>query len=441
MNKKTISKHTKMTAQLFGGAGAPNQPNGPGRMVRLADDQISDLTNGETQVRMAEALERIAIAQAQSIDVTSFPQIQELVRQGRHKDYFQIGDQINVTWEAAANTEYDMPWDVVDFGPCEDENGVIHENAMWLQSHYALPGVQFSGNNAFYVPTAEMAPGTYHFTLANNWGTNCVAGKSYQFTTTQKVPAHGQLVLGTATSNTSGLPDTAPANWRVRTYANGAQTTPTEILELTEGTDGTDLGSLSSSTKYADSGINNMQRSAYGYNRWSVSAMRQWLNSAAEAEQWWVQKYPHDHRPDQLASMRGFVAGLPADFLAIVKPIKVVTALNTVSDADIGTSETTYDRFFLASLQQEFCAPQWTGEGEAWEYWQERLNNQIHAQWDTRAEHIRYSISNHSSAQHVRLRSANRGNANSTWLVNTSGNCHTNDATNANAPAPACVIY
>ena len=410
-------------------------------MANSVEEVINLFPNKDQMERAAVALERIAVAQAKAIDITDFFQIQQIVQMGLQKDYFRIGDQIVMKWGVNANTEYDMPWDVVDFGPCEDENGVVHNNAMWLQSHFALPGVQFSGNNAFYVPTAEMAPGTYHFTLANGWGTHCVAGKSYQFTTTQKIPAGGQLVLGTATSNTSGLPDTDPANWRVRTFSNGAQNTPTEILELTEGTDGTDLGSLSSSTKFAESGINNMQRSAYGYNRWSVSAIRQFLNSAADVEGWWTQKYAHDHRPDQLASVRGFMAGLPADFLAIVKPVKVVTALNTVSDTDIGTSETTYDRFFLGSLEQEFCSPQWTGEGTAWEYWKERLNNQIHAQYATRPEHIRYSISNHSSAQTVRLRSAIRGNASYAWYVLSSGFCGSSSATYAFCPAPACVIY
>ena len=42
--------------------------------------------------------------------------------------------------------------------------------------------------------------------------------------------------------------------------------------------------------------------------------------------------------------------------------------------------------------------------------------------------------------QNVRLRSANRGNANNTWNVNTAGNANNNNATNANRPAPDCVM-
>jgi len=38
--------------------------------------------------------------------------------------------------------------------------------------------------------------------------------------------------------------------------------------------------------------------------------------------------------------------------------------------------------------------------------------------------------------QNVRLRSANRGNANNTWNVNSSGNINNNNASNANAFSP-----
>ena len=396
----------------------------------------------ETGKRIAKAVEKIAIAQAQEIDITDYNQIQQIVQLGLAREYVQIGDQIVMNWSDGTNT-YEMPWDVVDFGAVVDGDGNTHQNAMWIQSHYGLPGVQFSGNNAFYVPTAEMPVGTYYFTIGNNWGTNCVQGKIYEFTTTKKIPANGQLVLGTASSNTSGLPDTAPSNWRVRTFANGLQDTPDEILPLTEvgSSSGTDLGTLSSSTKFATSGINNMQRAAYGYNRWSVSAMRQWLNSPAAAGQWWTQKYAHDHRPDQLANMRGFEAGLPADFLAIIKPVKMYTALNTVSDVDIGAGEYTVDRFFLGGLQQESITPQVADlEGSTWAYWSQRLGK-TQAQYETLPAHIRYAIENHTSAQYVRLRSCHRGYALTTWHVGSSGDAGNGAAATAIRPCPACVIW
>ena len=398
--------------------------------------------------RVASALELIAIANAKNIDITDMREVQEIVRSGHAQEFFALGDQIDVVWtpdNEAPNTTYHIPFDVVAFQSVEDAQGNTHENAMWLQSHYALAPIQFSGNNAFYVPDAELPAGTYHFSMGNAWGSNVVANKSYQFTLTQAVPAGGQLVLGTATSNTSGLPDTAPANWRVRTFANGLQADPTEIVTLEEGAAGTDLGVLSSSTKYSESGINNMQRAAYGYDRYTHSAIRQWLNSSAGKGEWWEQKNPFDHRPDQLATVQGFMAGLPQDFLQVIKPIKVTTALNTVSDSTIGTSESVADKFFLPSLEQEYIAPQLSGvEGAYWPYWKDRLGlnaPQVQGSGGTNAHHIRYAYENHTSAQSVRLRSAHRSSAYLAWNVGSTGYAYNNGAPSAFRPCPACVIW
>lgn len=408
----------------------------------------ASIWEGKKAERVASALEMIAIANARSIDLSNMREVQEIVKAGKAEEFFQLGDQIDITWKPdnSAETEYHIPFDVVSFMPAVDGQGNTHQHAMWLQSHYALTGIQFSGNNAFYVPTEELPAGTYYFTIGNDWGNNCVAGKIYEFTTTQAVPAGGQLLLGTASSNTSGLPDTAPANWRVRTFANGLQDTPTEILTLTEvaSSSGTNLGVLSNSTKYAESGINNMQRAAYGYNRYAHSAIRQWLNSAAGKEEWWEQKNPFDHRPDQLAAVQGFMAGLPQDFLEVIRPIKVTTALNTISDSEIGASEDVVDKFFLPSLEQEYIVPQASGvEGAYWEYWKERLglnSPQSQGSGGANPAHIRYAYENHTSAQTVRLRSASRGYALYAWFVFSSGYAYSS-ATHAFRPAPACVIY
>ena len=177
------------------------------------------------------------------------------------------------------------------------------------------------------------------------------------------------------------------------------------------------------------------ERAAYGYNRYAHSAIRQWLNSDAEKGGWWKQKNPFDHRPDQLATAQGFMAGLPQDFLQIVQPILVTTALNTTSDSELGASETTVDRFFLPSLEQEFIVPQARGvEGAYWEYWKERLeldSPQAQGAGGTNPAHIRYAYENHTSAQYVRLRSAYRATAFYAWLVYPSGYAGSTSATTA----------
>ena len=230
----------------------------------------------------------------------------------------------------------------------------------------------------------------------------------------------------------------------VWSYASQTATEPIEKVTLTEGSSGTALGTLSSSTKYADTGVNNMQRASYGYNRWSQSGLRQYLNSDAATGAWWTPQNVFDRPPSELTSKPGFMAGLPADFLDAVEEVKVTTALNTVSDSQIGTTEDTWDKFFIASLEQEYCVPQLAGaEGAYWPYWKERLGIDNPQAWyadGTLTEHIRYSIENHTSPQYARLRSAYRGGAYGTWSVYSAGYVASNYATNSLRFAPACVI-
>lgn len=375
----------------------------------------------------------------------SWGQIQELVKRGLAQQYFKIGDQIEIDW-TKGDTVHKLPFDVVSFAPVLKEGTSDPVPGLWLESHYAMEGVQFDASEAIYVTDVALPAGTYNFTIGTNWGSHCVAGKVYQFTTTQEIPAGGQIMVGRNNEWYAwGAPDQAPANWRVHTFASNAATTPLESnLTLTEGSGGTALGSLASTVKYSESGINNLQRAAYGYNRWSMSAMRQYLNSADAKGGWWTPKNPFDRAPQQLASLDGFMSGFDADFLKALGKVKVTTALNTVSDTDIGASEDTYDTFFLASLEQEYIVPQAAGvEGAYWPYWKERLgldSPQIQGGNGANANHIRYAYDARTSAQYCRLRSAFRGPANVTWYVNASGHAYSTTAAGAYRGCPACVI-
>ena len=142
-----------------------------------------------------------------------------------------------------------------------------------------------------------------------------------------------------------------------------------------------------------------MQRTAYGYNRWSQSAMRQWLNSDKGVGEWWTPQNDYDRCPDQLTAKAGFLTGFDADFLEVLRPTKVVTALNTITDA---TSS--------------------AGEGTTWDYWKRASNMTTKMkQYQTYPQIRTFAIENHTSPQTVRLRSAYRGNSCSSWCVYSSG--------------------
>lgn len=407
---------------------------------------------GELAKRAGELVEGIArqnlllaqmVTPASATPEAELAEIHAIVQTGEASNVFKVGDQLMLNYNDGTNS-YVLPWDVVHFGDVELQDGET-KPGMFLQSHYAMQGVQFSASQAARKFASGLAAGTYHFTMGTNWGTHCVKDKVYQFTLESAIPEGGQLVFGSNSSfYTWGAPDTAVSNWRVYTFSSPSSTTPIETVTLSEGSEGTDLGTISSSTKFGADALTNLQMAAYGYNRWSHSANRQFYNSAAAAGSWWTAQHDVDRIPQQAATVRGFMAGFDAAFLNIIKPIKVTTLLNTVTDDGIGASENTYDTFFLPGLQQEYIEPQATGEGDYWEYWKERLgltSPQAQGGAGTNANHIRYGYDAKTTAQYCRLRSAYRGYANSAWNVFTSGYAYGYAAAaTASRGCPACVI-
>ena len=190
---------------------------------------------------------------------------------------------------------------------------------------------------------------------------------------------------------------------------------------------------------------------SYGYNRWSESGIRAWLNSNAAANGWWgayferngsqVARRAADVAPDQLASVNGFMKGLPDDFKAVLGNIKVKTSCNTVTDS--GVTDETFDTFFCPSLEQMYGPPQIADvEGPAWDYWKARLGLTSPASHypTIYPNYITYALENHSSAQYVRLRSAARVYSCNTWYVSTTGYLNDHNANSAFRCAPACVV-
>ncbi len=375
-------------------------------------------------------------------------EIHRIVQSGEAPSVFSIGDQLMLNYNDGTN-DYVLPWDIVHFANVELQNGDTVPG-MFIQSHYAMQAVQFDASEAIYVAQTAMPAGTYYFTIGTNWGSNCHAGDSWSFTTTVEIPAGGQVVIGTNNDfYTWGAPDQSTSNWRAHTFASASSVTPLDTnLVLTAGASGTSLGTVASNIVYGNSNPNNLQRAAYGYNRWGQSGLRQFLNSGAAAGEWWTAQNVFDRPSQELATMRGFMAGFDEAFLNIVKPVKVTTALNTVTDSAIGTSEATYDTFFSASLEQEYIVPQLANaEGEYWEYWKQRLgltSPQITGGSGANAFHIRYGYDAKTAAQIVRLRSAIRSSAYTTWSVIISGSASSyyNGYVTAAArrAAPACVI-
>lgn len=413
---------------------------------------MSTITNdpillNETGLQMVAAIKEqnsllAMIAEGNRSDIyADVGAIANIVRNGLGEKVFPIGDQIIIPWkdmdDSAHNTDetaYQVPWNVVAHGEVELQTGEIVPG-MFIQWHYCSPyGVQFSHQQAFLNCPDGLTAGTYYITLASNWGSNAVANTAWHFTLTQAVPAGGRL------SGFEGMPDQATSNWKVKSWATPTDAEPIETVAVASGTSGTNLGIMPYSNPDEESGLNCMQSVAYGHNRWSTSALRQYLNSSGE--NWWASKEDYDIRPDQYAK-KGFLSGFSNDFLLAIKPIKVVTALNTVEDFT-EASEATFDKVFLPSLEQMNANPQLAGvEGFYFPYWRRRLGLNGFNGWNDTNKNPNYittAINAQTSAQNVRLRSAIRGYANVTWDVNSTGGVSDGHASYADRFAPVCVI-
>ena len=110
----------------------------------------------------------------------------------------------------------------------------------------------------------------------------------------------------------------------------------------------------------------NSGRQTYGNNRYSVSNIRQWLNSDAEAGNWYSAQHDADTPPNSANMWQatnstdnttyavnpydtdaGFLNGFSNSFKNVLLRTTLTVALNTVTDG--GGSETIIDKIFLAS--------------------------------------------------------------------------------------------
>ncbi len=390
-------------------------------------EQVMNKQNSLLQVLAASALRELS---------SDWAGLADLADSGLFGDAYAIGDQFVDKWKdvAANNTEYTYPMQLNHIGNVELQDGETLSNRPFLQAHYAHPfGVQFSHQRAFLKCPDGLAVGTYYFTIESSWGTHVTAGDIVCFTTTVAVPEGGRV------SGCYGAPDQAKSNWKIYTHSADGKTV-LETIAPTFTASGTNLGTLKANARSGN--LNSVQEMAYGWNRWKTSAIRQYLNSDGAVNTWWTAQDEWDIAPTELTQKAGFLSGWSEDFINAIKTVKVTTYPNTVQDDTGGnTPDITYDKVFLPSLEQMHISPQKSGEGEYHEYWKRKsgLSSPM-SQGGTYPQIITYAVESHTSPQYVRLRSAHRGGARHTWLVNSSGLVGYNGASYSYRFAPLVVL-
>ena len=93
----------------------------------------------------------------------------------------------------------------------------------------------------------------------------------------------------------------------------------------------------------------NSGREEFGNNRYAHSAIRQWLNSSANAGSWWIAQHEYDAAPDYATTADGFMKGFDANFLDVIGETKIKVVIPTV---DGGGYEELVDKFYLPSTTE-----------------------------------------------------------------------------------------
>lgn len=293
-----------------------------------------------------------------TIDHEVWTKFKAAVSDGSAKTKHPVGSQVTDKWYENASRGYDAPWDVVHYDTSGDA---------YLIWHYGIPTeISFDAREAlFYAPEGGIPAGQYYVEAPLTDWQVWKEGICINFILSQPMEEGDQFVL-----NYDGLYSRNPIGSKWGVFSKGS-TILKDAGVTTDSKVGTKLGETSrENIGYTNGIVNSHLRVDGGYNRYSQSAVRQYLNSRAKAGEWWKPQNPWDRPPRQHDKVRGFLAGFSTDFLNTLEPVSVITGLNG-ADAEIEGKdyETTEDLVFLPSLTELNIEPDVPDEGIVWSYY------------------------------------------------------------------------
>ena len=126
----------------------------------------------------------------------------------------------------------------------------------------------------------------------------------------------------------------------------------------------------------------NSNRASYGNNRYSVSNIDQWLNSAASS--WYSARHSADAAPtnanvwsnyNEYDTEAGFLTNFEADFRAAILDTVIRVALNTVTDGG-GYEDITRKVYLLSNTEVGLANENSVAEGTVWSYFNSATRRQ-----------------------------------------------------------------
>ena len=303
------------------------------------------------ELKVQNSLVKI-IASGWNID--SWKAVQEIVRGGGAPRYFPVGTIFNCKSTAYTTIQYMVVAHDHHKNPSDPT-----AHTMTLMQVNVIYGRMFDSSELLWANTGDSAleAGTYNIKCVKAaYNQDTTEDGTFKLTSTKAIPAGGGIrhtTMGAYRSAGYSKDKVLEGTWTIYDMDGNVLESG---LTCTEGSDGTNLGTASvteANMVHTVGRFNCTQRQFYGSNHWGESAIRQWINSSADANAWWKAQTPFDLKPSYV-SVRGYAADLDPEFVSVLGEVDLVTAHNTVYEYDgvISGSYTTRDKFFLASMTE-----------------------------------------------------------------------------------------
>lgn len=428
---------------------------------------------------IAVAIHSLAGKTGGSSKITSWKEIQTIVRSGLAKQFFSVGDQlvaeretqINHSEKHGTNSTFTITLNEATFlekiGSAGNKDyEFIYDGSAWLYKTEAVNladyGITISGTAVaddtiniietadnivfdilgFDQETPVDTDHTHSMTLGMHYGYTSLAfdmGEALIYCVTDLPAGEYKFTFKTNTYYFN-MPSVAKAGSQLKTpdwneapstiyvYDSATSTTASQTISLsTTAIEGAyDLGTFkgNDSSLAEDATVNgatikrnDLYRVAYGSNNWENSSIRQWLQADGTKGNWWKAKSVFDRIPSYATNNNGFLYGLDPELVSVIGKVKKNTALNNIKEG--GGTITLEESVFLLSMG-EIGMKGNAAQGDQYEYFRRKCGGTMSDNWSTAYPGLAKTYAS-GSQMWWRLRSPYTGNTYSTRGVSVSG--------------------